>query len=81
VVLLNTRNQVLAIPEAYRGNLNSAVIHPGEVLRDAVRFNATAVIVVHNHPSGDPTPSDENVRVTEQLIEAGESCTLRFWTT
>ncbi len=67
MVLLNTRNQILAIPEAYLGNLNSAVIHAGEVLRDAVRFNATVVIVIHNHPMDDPTPSDENVQVTEQL--------------
>jgi len=72
VVLLNTRNQVLAIPEAYRGNVNSAVIRAGEVFREAVRSNAPAVIVVHNHPSGDPTPSEEDVRVTEQLVEAGK---------
>ncbi|MDA0987587.1 MAG: DNA repair protein RadC [Chloroflexi bacterium] len=71
VVLLNTRNQVLAIPEVYRGNVNSAVVRAGEVFRDAVRSNAPAVIVVHNHPSGDPTPSEEDVRVTEQLVEAG----------
>ena len=72
VVLLNTRNQVLAIPEVYRGNVNSAVIRGAEVFREAVRSNATAIIVVHNHPSGDPTPSEEDVRVTEQLVEAGK---------
>ncbi|MBF8267345.1 MAG: hypothetical protein HW388_853 [Dehalococcoidia bacterium] len=72
VVLLNTRNQVLAIPQVYRGNVSSAVIRAGEVFREAVRANATAIIVVHNHPSGDPTPSQEDVRVTEQLIEAGK---------
>ena len=72
VVLLNTRNQVLAIPEVYRGNVNSAVIRGAEVFREAVRSNAPAIIVVHNHASGDPTPSEEDVRVTEQLLEAGE---------
>ena len=72
VVLLNTRNQVLAIPEVYRGNVNSAVVRAAEVFRDAVRSNAPAIIVVHNHPSGDPTPSEEDVRVTEQLVEAGK---------
>ncbi|MBI2855318.1 MAG: hypothetical protein HYX93_00545, partial [Chloroflexi bacterium] len=72
VVLLNTRNQVMAIPEVYRSNVNSAVIRAGEVFREAVRSNATAIIVVHNHPSGDPTPSQEDVRVTAQLVEAGK---------
>ena len=72
VVLLNTRNQVLSIPQVYRGNVSSAIIRAGEVLRDAARSNTPAVIIVHNHPSGDPTPSDEDVRVTEQLIEAGK---------
>ena len=72
VVLLNTRNQVMAIPEVYRGNVNSAVIRVGEVFRDAVRSNAPAVIVVHNHPSGDPTHSQEDVRVSEQLVDAGK---------
>ena len=72
VVLLNTRNQVMAIPEVYRGNLSSAVLRGGEVFREAVRSNCPAIIVVHNHPSGDPTPSQEDIRVTEQLIEAGK---------
>ena len=72
VVLLNTRNQVLAIPEVYRGNVHSAVIRGAEVFREAVRSNAPAIIVVHNHPSGDPTPSEEDVRVTKQLVEAGK---------
>ena len=71
VLLLNTRNQVLAIREVYRGNVHSAVIRAGELFRDAVRENAPSVIVVHNHPSGDPTPSDEDVKVTGQLVEAG----------
>jgi len=71
VVILNTRNQVLAIPEVYRENVNSAVIRAGEVLREAVRSNAPAIIIVHNHPSGDPTPSQDDVLVTEQLVEAG----------
>ena len=72
VVLLNTRNQVLAIPEVYQGNVNSAVVRAGEVFREAVRSNAPAIIVVYNHPSGDPTPSEEDVWVTEQLVEAGK---------
>ena len=62
----------MAIPEVYRGNVNSAVVRAGEVFRDAVRSNAPAIIVVHNHPSGDPTPSKEDVWVTEQLVESGK---------
>lgn len=71
VVLLNTKSQVLAIREVYRGNVDSAVVRPGEVFKEAVRSNAPRVIVVHNHPSGDPTPSQEDIQVTVQLIEAG----------
>ena len=71
VLLLNTRNQVMGISEVYRGNVNSAVVRAAEVFREAVRQNCLAVIVVHNHPSGDPTPSDDDVRVTKQLVEAG----------
>jgi DNA repair protein RadC len=71
VLLLNTRNQVLAVREVYRGNVNSAVVRAAEVFRDAVRENCPAVIMVHNHPSGDPTPSDEDVRVTKHLVQAG----------
>jgi DNA repair protein RadC len=70
VLLLNTRNQVLNIQEIYVGNVNSAVVRPAEVLRPAVRENAPGIIVVHNHPSGDPTPSAEDVAVTSQIAQA-----------
>jgi DNA repair protein RadC len=72
VVLLNTRNQVLDIPEVYRGNVNSSLIKIGEVFREAVRRGCPALIVVHNHPSGDPSPSDDDAAVTRQLVEAGK---------
>ena len=72
VLLLNTRNQVLAVKEVYKGNVSSAVIRAGEVFQEAVRSNCPAVILVHNHPSGDPTPSQEDVQVTRQLLEAGK---------
>ena len=71
VLLLNTKNQVLGISEVYKGNVNSSVIRAGEVFQEAVRSNCPSVIVVHNHPSGDPTPSQEDVQVTRQLVEAG----------
>ncbi len=72
VLLLDTRNRVLRTVEVYRGSLNSSMIRIGEVFREAVRMNAAAIIVAHNHPSGDPTPSPEDVRVTKALVESGE---------
>jgi DNA repair protein RadC len=71
-ILLDTRNRVIKIAEIYKGSLNTSVIRVGEVFRDAVRANAASIIVVHNHPSGDPTPSPEDVAVTRAIIDAGE---------
>jgi DNA repair protein RadC len=72
VVLLNTKNQVLKITDVYRGSLNSSLVRVAEVFKEAVRVNAAAIIVAHNHPSGDPTPSPEDGRVTEQIVAAGK---------
>ena len=72
VVLLDTRNRVLAMPLVYSGNVNTSVIRVGELFRDAIRHNAVATVVVHNHPSGDPTPSSEDVAVTRLIVEAGK---------
>ncbi len=72
VVLLNTKNQVIAANDVYKGSLNASAVRVGEVFRDAIRENSAAVILVHNHPSGDPTPSPEDVQVTRQFIEAGD---------
>ncbi len=72
VLLLDTRNRVLRTVEVYRGSLNSSMIRIGEIFREAIRMNAAAIIVAHNHPSGDPTPSPEDVRVTKALVESGE---------
>jgi DNA repair protein RadC len=72
VILLDSKNQVIAMPTMYVGSLNTSLIRVGELFREAVRHNAAAVIVVHNHPSGDPTPSPEDVAVTELLTQAGD---------
>ena len=72
VVLLDTKNNVLGVKLVYSGSLNTAVVRVGEVFREAIRRNVASIIVVHNHPSGDPTPSPEDVRVTEMLVEAGK---------
>ncbi|MBE7473172.1 MAG: hypothetical protein DPW09_33355 [Anaerolineae bacterium] len=67
---LDIKNRVLNLAKVYRGNVNSSIIRTGEVLRDAVRHNAAAVIIAHNHPSGDPTPSPEDAQTTRSLREA-----------
>jgi len=72
VVLLDTKNRVLGMPTIYVGSLNTSVMRVGELFREAVRSNCAAVIVVHNHPSGDPTPSPEDVNITRQIVEAGK---------
>lgn len=72
VVLLNTKNQVISIPEVYKGSVNTSHIRTSEIFREAIRGNCPALIVVHNHPSGDPTPSEEDIHVTEQIVDAGK---------
>lgn len=72
VLLLDTRNRLMAIREIYRGSLNSSLIRVAEVFRDAVRSNAASIIVIHNHPSGDPSPSPEDIAVTRAMVEAGK---------
>jgi DNA repair protein RadC len=72
VLLLNTKNQVIGAQEVYVGNVNSSIVRAGEVFRPAVRENAPNIIVVHNHPSGDPTPSPEDVSITRELVAAGK---------
>ena len=72
VLLLNTRNDVLGVQEIYVGNVNSSVVRAAEVFRPAVRENAPSIIVVHNHPSGDPTPSPQDVSITRELINSGK---------
>ncbi len=71
IVLLDTRNRVISIPTVYIGSLNAASVRVGEVFREAIRANSACIVVVHNHPSGDPTPSPEDVQVTRQIVEAG----------
>lgn len=71
-IIVDTRNQVLKIHTVYKGSLNTTVLRSAEVFREAVRLNAAAIIALHNHPSGDPSPSPEDVHVTRQLVEAGK---------
>ena len=72
VVLLDTRNQVLDIRAIYRGSLNTSVVRVSEIFRPAIEAPAAAIILAHNHPSGDPSPSPEDITVTRQVIQAGQ---------
>jgi len=72
VVLLNTKNEVLRVVTVYRGSVNAAQIRVAEVFKEAVRQNAPSLVVAHNHPSGDPTPSADDVAVTRELVKAGQ---------
>lgn len=71
VLYLDTRNRLLGSETVYVGSLNASHIRVGEVFREAVKRNCASIIVAHNHPSGDPTPSPEDVEVTRQLVTAG----------
>jgi len=70
-VLLNTKNTVTGMVTVYEGNLAGSPVRVGEVFREAVRRQSAAMVVVHNHPSGDPSPSAEDLRITRELAEAG----------
>jgi DNA repair protein RadC len=72
VVLLNTQSRVLDVEAVSRGILGSSLVHPREVFATAITYRAAGIIAVHNHPSGDPTPSADDRAVTRQLVEAGK---------
>lgn len=71
-LFLNTKNQVMAVETMSVGSLNASIVHPREVFRSAIQRSCAAIICAHNHPSGDPTPSPEDIQVTERLLEAGQ---------
>jgi len=71
VILLNTRNQVMGVRQVNKGNVHSAVVRVAEIFKDAIRENAPNLILVHNHPSGDPSPSPDDAALTKQVEEAG----------
>ncbi len=70
-VVLDTKNHVLRVSTVYQGNLSASLVRVGELFRDAVRLNAAGIILVHNHPSGDPTPSPDDLHLTAEALAAG----------
>ncbi len=71
VVSLTTKNHILGISSISIGSLNSSLVHPRECFKEAIRRSANSIILLHNHPSGDPAPSREDIQVTQRLIEGG----------
>lgn len=72
ILLLNTKNHIIKEEFITRGILDSAIIHPREIFRPAIKNSASKIILIHNHPSGDPTPSEEDLEITKELIEVGD---------
>jgi DNA repair protein RadC len=71
-LLLNNKHRLLRRIRVTRGIANKSLVHPREVFREAIRENACAVVLAHNHPSGDPEPSLEDIRITNRLVDAGK---------
>ncbi len=71
-LLLDTRGQLIKVSEISVGSLDTSVVHPREVFKEAMSASASSVIFVHNHPSGDPEPSEDDIKLTERLAQAGE---------
>ena len=72
VLILNTKNHILKNCLVSIGSLNSSLVHPREVFKQAIKSSGAAVILIHNHPSGDPYPSNEDIEITKRLHEAGK---------
>ena len=77
IFTLDTKNKITGIFEVSKGSLNSSIVHPREVFKRALLQNANSIILLHNHPSGDPTPSGEDIDLTNRLVEAGDLLGIR----
>ena len=79
VLLINTKGEIIGTDDISMGDLSATVIHPREVFLPAIKRSAAAIIFVHNHPSGDPTPSNDDIQTTKRLIEAGKIMGISVW--
>jgi len=78
VLLLDTKSRLMAPPcEVSKGTLNSSLVHPREIFKPAIQNSAASIILAHNHPSGDPSPSAQDIRITKKLIEAGKTMEIK----
>lgn len=78
ILSLNNKNRLIKFAEITSGIVNASIVHPREVFREAINNNATAIVAVHNHPSGDPAPSKQDIQVTRSLKEAGKTLGIDF---
>jgi DNA repair protein RadC len=72
LILLNPRNKIIGISTISIGTLNASLVHPREVFKDAITHSAASVVLAHNHPSGDPEPSEDDIKITKKLVESGK---------
>lgn len=78
IILLDTKSNVIAVEVVSVGNINSSIVHPREVYNPAVKKSAFSLIAAHNHPSGDPSPSNEDINITRRLVESGKLLGIEF---
>jgi DNA repair protein RadC len=71
-LMLNTKNRIIKEDTVCIGTLDTTLVHPREIFRNAIKESASSIILVHNHPSGDPTPSEDDIKITEEIYKAGE---------
>ena len=69
VILLNTKNCIIGVKDVFIGTLNNSIVHPREIFKTAINKSSASIIICHNHPSGDPTPSTADITTTKKLIE------------
>lgn len=72
IILLNTKNIVIGVKDVFKGSLNSSIVHPREIFKEAIQRGSANIIICHNHPSGDPTPSKEDINITLRLKQCGD---------
>lgn len=72
LIVLNTKNEIVKTKDVFKGGLNSSLVHPREIFNEAIKSSAASIIISHNHPSGDPTPSKEDVAITKRLSDCGK---------
>lgn len=71
LIILNTKNEILKTKDVFKGTLNSSLVHPREIFNEALKSSAASIIICHNHPSGDPTPSKEDITITKRISDCG----------
>lgn len=77
ITMLDTKNHIIGVEEVSVGNLNSSIVHPREVFKAAIKRSSSSIILVHNHPSGDPSPSKEDINITKRLVDCGDILGIR----